>query len=205
MSASEALIIFVKNPELGKVKTRLAKTIGDEKALEVYLQLMKHTREVVSALSVDKHLFYSQTIAENDLWPSEVFTKHIQDENPDLGAKMNTAFKTLMSYQKCLIVGSDCPQISEEIINDAYSKLENIPVVIGPALDGGYYGIGFNAELIGRDRYLTFLEDIFLNKTWSHENVLKEAEESAERFDLEIAKLPPLSDLDYEEDLQYLK
>lgn len=71
--SNSALIIFIKNPELGKVKTRLAKTVGDERALAIYKALMGHTRDIALAVSVDRLLFYSQEIHSSDNWSTVDF------------------------------------------------------------------------------------------------------------------------------------
>ena len=95
-----ALIIFIKNPQLGKAKTRLAATLGKEKALEIYLFLLAHTRQVAEACNTEKHLYYSEFIDEQDDWSNNIFQKHLQDQNPDLGQKMNKAFSDLATFNK---------------------------------------------------------------------------------------------------------
>ena len=74
----KAIILFTKNPELGKVKTRLAKTLGDEKALEIYKKLLLHTHQIVAPVLVDKFVFYSDEIIENDDWSNEIYRKKLQ-------------------------------------------------------------------------------------------------------------------------------
>ena len=105
----QLLIIFVKNPQLGKVKTRLAATIGDHRALEVYVKLLKHTVAITRELEVDKVVFYSEFIDKNDLWHNSVFLKQLQSAE-DLGLKMMAAFDWgfQSGYQEICIIGSDC-------------------------------------------------------------------------------------------------
>src|SRR5690349_716708 len=91
-----ALIIFVRNPELGKVKTRLAKTIGSEAALSIYKELLQHTLSVVSEVNCDKFIFYSDYINHNDLWEGKAFKKYLQCQG-GLGEKMNNAFKEVFN------------------------------------------------------------------------------------------------------------
>ena len=69
------LMVFVRNPQLGTVKTRLAVTVGDELALEIYMELMRYTAEVTQKVSVDKKVFYSEKIEENDIWGKMNFSK----------------------------------------------------------------------------------------------------------------------------------
>lgn len=198
-----AIIIFVKNPELGKVKTRLAATIGPEKALAIYKYLMQHTREVTSQTEADKYLFYSNKIEESDEWSNLVFHKLVQDESVDLGQKMFTAFAHLLNkgYEKVLIVGSDCLELSPEIISTAWEHLEDNSAVIGPAEDGGYYAIGFRFEKENACDTQT-LEKVFLGKQWSHHAVFDEACDALKQQQKRYALLPTLNDVDEEDDVK---
>lgn len=200
----DAIIIFIKNPILGKVKTRLAATVGDEKALEVYEQLLKHTRSTTQPLPIEKHLFYSDFVDEEDKWPEDVYVKYLQTQNADLGKKMYDAFLLLheKAYQKVVIIGSDCLELDGDMLHKAYVSLAENDAVIGPAKDGGYYAIGFNFERIEKDEEV--LNKVFLNKDWSHENVAKEAIAAVEQLGLKTHILPELNDIDSEEDAKEL-
>lgn len=138
-----ALIIFVRKPELGKVKTRLAATIGIERALKVYKDLLVHTKSVTQNLPIDKFVFYHNEITKEDIWDNKSFNKILQAEG-DLGFKMQEAFTAIFDkgYDKVLILGSDCFQLEEAILKDALHLLDQKDVVIGPANDGGYYLLG---------------------------------------------------------------
>ena len=196
-----ALIIFIKNPELGKVKTRVAATVGNERALEIYHVLMQHTQKVSNRLTAQKYLYYSDFVDKNDIWQNDIYHKAVQHQEQDLGLKMAHAFRELSQkdYQKVLIIGSDCLELTEEIINNAYTQLSDNEVVIGPAFDGGYYLIGFNFQKIG-ENYGTVLKQIFLNKEWSHGDVCSEAIKACENLKLSYAELPTLNDVDEEKD-----
>ncbi|MEN9612710.1 MAG: hypothetical protein RLZZ628_3524, partial [Bacteroidota bacterium] len=91
-----ALIIFIKNPQLGRVKTRLARTVGDEKALSIYQQLLSMTRAIVLPLNrgVALHLFYDDFINHSDEFDNQCFIKHVQT-GKDLGERMQNAFETV--------------------------------------------------------------------------------------------------------------
>jgi glycosyltransferase A (GT-A) superfamily protein (DUF2064 family) len=91
---TNALLIFTRNPELGKVKTRLAKTIGDADALQVYKDLLQHTMEQTQSVDCDKFVFYDSAIIDGDIWKEEDYHKRIQSQG-DLGQKMQTAFELL--------------------------------------------------------------------------------------------------------------
>ena len=196
-----ALIIFIKNPQLGKVKTRLAATVGNEKALEIYQILMAHTQKITHKLNAEKYLYYSDFVDRNDIWPNEVYHKSVQQDGIDLGLKMACAFRDALqeNHQKVLIVGSDCLELTNEMINKAYSELTDNEVVIGPAFDGGYYLIGFNFQTIG-ERSEEALNQVFLDKQWSHGDVCNEAIEACEALKLKYAQLPTLTDVDEEKD-----
>lgn len=199
-----AIIVFIKNPVLGKVKTRLAATVGNERALAIYHKLMHHTMSITKHLDADKYLFYSDFVDENDIWENEKYIKSIQHQTQDLGLKMASAFATTFKnkHKKAVIIGSDCLELNSEIIKEACSKLSENEVVIGPAFDGGYYLIGFNFEKIETQCKEVF-EKIFLGKEWSHERVYQEAKDACLALSLKCFQLPTLTDVDEEKD--YLK
>lgn len=190
------LIVFVKNPELGKVKTRLAKTIGDERALEIYHRLLELTHRAVSDLSCDKCVYYSSYIDSDDLWENNKFSKKKQFA-ADLGLSMKDAFEKGFEkgYRDIVLIGSDCAEISSKIIEEAFGALEQKSAVLGPASDGGYY-------LIGKNR---LVPSLFSNKKWSTENVLLDTINDLRALDLSYQLLPTLTDLDTEEELYTLE
>lgn len=186
------LLIFTRNPELGKVKTRLAKTVGDETALEIYLFLLNKTKEVAQKVSSDKAVFYSEKITENDQWNPEIFKKYLQLEG-DLGMKMQHAFEQFFEkgYEKVAIIGSDLYDITPEIIENAFEKLNTNDVVLGPAKDGGYYLLGMKS----------IHKSIFQKKKWGTAAVLKETLENLK--DKKISLLEELNDVDVFEDIEF--
>ena len=188
--AKNALIVFIKNPELGKVKTRLAKTVGAEKALAIYIALMEHTRKIAEALPVARYLFYSQEINQKDNWSARKFYKDLQIEG-DLGVKIATAFHTVFKEnEKVVIIGSDCASLTPKIVQTAFDKLDEHPFVIGPAMDGGYYLLGMNQ----------FSPEVFRDIEWSTDSVFPTTIERIEGLGKTYHLLPTLSDIDYEED-----
>lgn len=192
MQYKNAIILFTKNPELGKVKTRLAKTIGDEKALHIYKQLLKHTQAIVAPIEADKFVFYSDSITLNDQWNTAHYHKKLQ-YNGDLGQRMATAFEEVFSlgYQSVCIIGSDCYELNSEIITNAFSKLEDFETVIGPTFDGGYYLLGLNQ----------MYPQLFQNKTWSTDSVFSDTINDFKQLSLSWTSLIKLSDIDEEKDL----
>jgi rSAM/selenodomain-associated transferase 1 len=185
------LLIFIKNPIKGRAKTRLAATVGDEEALRIYLELLKHTRNIVSKIDTHRNLFYSHFIDNNDEWNNDDFDKQLQIDS-DLGGKMAAGFQTTFEKgaTKAVIVGSDCASLTTKIVDAAFIKLENNDFVIGPADDGGYYLIGMKK----------FTPELFQNIDWSTEKVFPQTIDIINKQNKTYALLPILSDIDYEED-----
>ena len=186
------LLIFTRNPELGKAKTRLAKTVGDETALEIYKFLLQKTKDVSSKVNADKAVYYSVKVRENDIWDKYIFQKY-QQFGKDLGIRMQNAFKNGFDadYKKVMIIGSDLYDLSSSTIDVAFHQLENNDVVIGPAEDGGYYLLGMKS----------LQKKVFENKNWGTETVREDT-----LFDLTDKKvflLPELNDIDVFEDIEY--
>lgn len=192
---NRALIIFAKNIIAGHVKTRLAATLGNETAIDIYKQLIQHTNTITNNIEADKIVFYSEFI-EDDIWQNIVYKKQIQEGN-SLGIKMGNAFKTLFidGYEKAILIGTDCPGINEIILNDAFAKLNEHDIVLGPAKDGGYYLIGMKKEN----------SNLFHNISWSTNQVLKQTIELCYKNLLSYFLLPELSDIDEEKDLIHLE
>lgn len=186
------LIIFIRNPIAGKVKTRLAKTLGDEKALFIYNQLLIHTHHITRNLSCDKFLYYSDWVEQNDLWENDRFQKKLQSPG-QLGKRMSDAFLDLFKdgYQKLLIIGSDCLELNEPIIANAFDVLDDNEVVIGPSADGGYYLLGMTA----------YLHHLFLNKKWGTSSVLQDTLQDLTVHHTKTGMLAMLNDIDEEKDL----
>ncbi|MEN0046280.1 MAG: TIGR04282 family arsenosugar biosynthesis glycosyltransferase [Bacteroidota bacterium] len=191
---SKALLIFIKNPEKGKVKTRIAKTAGDEKAYQVYLELSMHTRKIAQKLNVDRLLFYSQFINDADDWEADVFQKYLQTDG-DLGDRMVGAFeKAFEQHQKVVIIGSDCASLNSSIVEEAFAALDSHDFVLGPAKDGGYYLLGMSSLQVS----------VFNNIEWSTENVFAYTLRNIKNLDGSYTLMPVLSDIDYWEDwLEY--
>lgn len=186
------LIIFAKNPELGAVKTRLAKTIGKAAALEIYIKLLEKTVAITENLEVDKVVYYHEKIGSNDLWDPNNFNKALQKGN-DLGEKMNDAFHSSFNkgYKNVCIVGSDCFELTADIVNQAFTTLQSNEAVIGAAEDGGYY-------LLGMSQYV---HELFENKVWSTDKVFSSTKKDFIKLGLSFTELPVLKDVDVEADL----
>lgn len=191
-----ALLIFVKNPALGKVKTRLAKTIGDKNALKIYQFLLDHTNEITFDLDMEKFVYYSDYIPTKDEWSPMKYQKELQ-KGAHLGEKMNNAFKQAFDEgnQKVLLIMPDCPKMSDAIIDKAFKSLDNHDVVIGPTNDGGFYAIGMSK----------YVSQVFDNKTYETATLYEDTVQTIEKANCTYFKMQELVDVDTEEDLGKLK
>ena len=189
---TDLLMIFVKNPRLGKVKTRLAKDVGDEKALDIYINLLcRHTRTVTDQIACTHQVGYTWEIEPADIWDG--YDKFPQ-QGEGLGERMELAFQQAFSdgFQKVCIIGSDCLELRAEHLNTAFQALDHHDVVIGPAKDGGYY-------LLGMKR---LHPSFFRNKQWSTETVLPDTLQDIQSLQLTVQQLETLSDVDTVKDLK---
>ena len=208
-----ALIIFIKNPIKGKVKTRIARTVGDDEALAIYLQLSEITRN--NALLLMEHpdsvgrgvktfLFYDDFIETDDDWSNEHFEKHLQ-VGKDLGERMFNAFDfVLKTHTSTCIIGSDCPTLSAEILQQSFEQLAVYDTVLGPSTDGGYYLLGMKREEIqGKNKGFslsTALHHLFDDMVWSTEHVLSNTLQRIKENHQTVYLLPELTDIDEEAD-----
>lgn len=186
------LIIFYRNPELGKVKTRLAATVGQENALSIYLKLAAYTQSVTIDLLCDKAVFYSHRVEADDIWNDNRYQKVLQNGD-DLGERMSNALHWAFQkgYESACIIGTDCMEITTELIEDSFDELALQDVVVGAAKDGGYYLIGMHQ----------LHKKIFENKPWSSYLLMGDTLETLEELKLAYELMPVLNDVDTEEDL----
>jgi rSAM/selenodomain-associated transferase 1 len=188
----QAVLIFAKNLIHGEVKTRLAETIGNDRAFSVYKELLQHTKDITKNIDADKTIFYSNNIDEKDIWKHETYKKQMQKGN-DLGERMLNAFEHAFKngYEEVVIIGTDCFELTSSIINDAFTFLKKHDIVIGPAKDGGYYLLGMKK----------LYPELFQNIYWSTENVLIQTIAVCSKGSLTYHLLQQLSDVDEEKDL----
>ncbi|MFD2726952.1 TIGR04282 family arsenosugar biosynthesis glycosyltransferase [Hyunsoonleella rubra] len=183
------VIVFVKNIKLGKVKTRLAKTIGNQGAFEVYKELVDITEKATSEVEADKRIYFSDAVLDTK-WVG--FEKFVQ-QGEDLGVRMKNAFTKGFEhgYQRIVLIGSDLPDIDASHIYNGLKALEHSETVFGPAIDGGYYLIG-----------LSKIHDcVFENKPWSQSILLQETLNELKSKSITFSILGTLNDIDTFEDL----
>jgi rSAM/selenodomain-associated transferase 1 len=187
----EAILVFQKNPIKGRVKSRLAATIGEDAALEIYQFLVDQTFRAVRGTAHEVLVFYSDFIPETS--PNSPHFLKIQ-KGSDLGEKMKNAFDEAfsMGFQKAVIIGTDCPELTSDLLSQAFENLNCYDLVIGPAEDGGYYLLGMKVC----HPYL------FENIEWSTSKVFSRTLEQANLHHLNTSLLPTLHDIDEEKDWQ---
>jgi uncharacterized protein len=185
------LLIFTRNPELGKCKTRLAATVGNETALEIYKFLLQHTVDITKDTHCIKQVYYSEEIWENDIWNTTIFEKKLQD-GANLGDRMANAFEQGFKngFEKILVIGSDMFDLDAATIESAFSELDKADFVIGPAQDGGYYLLGMKK----------FNADVFKNKAWGTNTVLKDTLKNLEKNKTTLLEIR--NDVDVYEDIK---
>jgi uncharacterized protein len=174
------------------VKRRLAATIGEERALAIYLLMAAHARKISLLIPVDKVLYYSEFIDSEDSWLNRDFYKQLQ-HGEDLGEKMKHAFEASFKsgYESICIIGTDCLELTENIVQAAFDVLNHNDAVIGPAADGGYYLLGMNR----------LIPELFRNKIWSTDSVCNDTIQDLKSLHFSYQLLPTLHDIDKESDL----
>jgi rSAM/selenodomain-associated transferase 1 len=191
------LLVFAREPELGRVKTRLAAGIGAEAALAVYRELLALTAAAVTAAQVPATVWLAEAPAGADPaqprpeWPGLPW--RVQPAAGALGERMAQAFGEAFAAGagRVVIIGTDCPGLSAELLRQAFDQLLSHELVVGPADDGGYYLLGMN----------TLHNKLFANKAWSTDTVLPDTLADAARLGLRVAQLPTLHDVDSAQDL----
>lgn len=173
------------------MKTRLASTIGDKKALEIYFKLIEYTLAQTKEVNSVKNIFYSSFIQDN--YSADFF--YLQ-EGVDLGEKMMNAFEKCFNHgaEKVIIIGTDCAEIKSTTFDAAFEKLNEKDVVIGPAKDGGYYLLGMKK----------MHSNLFQNMNWSTDEVYQSTINKLDKQNVSYHSLPILTDIDNEEDLMTL-
>lgn len=188
-----ALLIFVKNLERGKVKTRLAAAVGDDGAYRIYKYLRDYTYQAAAGVAADKYVWYSDFPEEDD---GHSYHREVQSDT-DLGERMQNAFAKVfgLGFGKAVIIGSDNLEITSAIINEALDLLDETDVVIGPASDGGYYLLGMKA----------LHPQLFTAIAWSTGQVYGTTVNRINQMGLSYQNLIELRDIDEEQDWNFFK
>ncbi len=194
------LLIYLRWPESGKVKTRIAKTIGNAEACALYKRLAEHTLSTVRQLSENWAPLVLGTGAAPEWfgeWIGGDIEIAVQTEG-DLGRKLIQGFTDAFDagYPCAVAIGGDCPELALLQYDKALAALREHAVVIGPALDNGYYLVGC--------RHDVHLPLLFDDMPWGEETLLEETLLRLRRFDVAYHLLPTLRDVDHEADARAL-
>ena len=195
-AAGDVLVVFARYPEPGRVKTRLARAIGAAAASTLYAGFVADLRQRFAAAP----FAVRWAVAPPDPGFAARFALPAQDvilqAGADLGARMRNAIAALLAqgFARCAIVGSDMPQLALDTVADAFARLEDADLVLGPAADGGYYLIAARAPL-----------DVFDGIAWGTATVLAATRARAAALGLVTALLAPGFDVDVAEDLVRLR
>ncbi len=195
VSGDRCLCVFTRTPVFGQVKQRLAAVLGEATALLAHEELLQRT--------LDRCLNGADYRAE--LWLTSLepaaavrqlrrpgLSLKLQQGN-DLGARMqHTLEDGLANGARRILIGSDCPDIDRDYVASAFAALEEFPVVLGPAEDGGYGLVGLNRPA----------PQLFADMVWGDSQVLERTLLRADQAGLDVALLPQVYDVDLPEDWQ---
>ncbi len=193
------LVIFTRYPEAGRVKTRLIPVLGEEGAADLHRRMTRRTLAAANELA--QHGLASVEVCftgGGEQRMKQLFGEELklvpQLEEGDLGERMHAAFQRCFGEgaEKVVIVGTDCPGLSGRIMLRAFDELDQTPLVLGPARDGGYYLIGLTGVP----------PKLFEGIPWGTDRVLEMTMDLAKRLELPVTLLIPLDDVDRPEDLQ---
>ena len=199
----QTILLFTRYPRPGKCKTRLLPEYSLEEAMNIHRQLVacsdKTIRNYIAQYnSTTYHVYYTgASVKEMTHW---LGNQHFhKQQGHTLDERMADAFSaTLHNAERCLLMGSDCPDITPELLEEGFWALQNNDIVLGPAYDGGYYLIGLKQSLPAKQR-----EHLFTNIPWGSDVVLKKTLERADKQQLQVHLLKKLHDIDTPDDLRY--
>ncbi|MEW6498769.1 MAG: TIGR04282 family arsenosugar biosynthesis glycosyltransferase [Cyanobacteriota bacterium] len=199
--ARECLIIFTRYPEPGTTKTRLIPVLGAEGAATLQRQMTEQKLAEASKLqavypvSVEVHFTGGNEQLMKE-WLGSNLIYQRQSEG-DIGCRMASAFQASCAagMDSVVLIGIDCPDLNDQLLAEAFQALRQHDLVLGPALDGGYYLIGLRR----------LIPELFTGIRWSTAEVLQQTLSIAQKLELAVTKLPLLSDVDRPEDLSRLQ
>jgi uncharacterized protein len=195
--AQECSIVFTRYPEPGQVKTRLIPALGKLRAATVHRQMTEHTMLQVRKLRRDRGVSIAVHFDGNGcqqmrewLGADLVYQSQV---NGDLGCRMMRSIESAFhaGIERVVLIGTDCPGLDAELLGKAFHQLQTHDLVLGPAIDGGYYLIGLRYSI----------PELFVDINWGTDRVLLQTVEIANRLNLAINYLPFLADVDRPEDL----
>jgi uncharacterized protein len=193
----DLLLLFTRFPEPGKVKTRLIPALGAAGAASLHRQLTNHILEIltpfIKAANSSLHIYFDGAHVQEMQQLFGIDCQYRLQSVGDLGRRMSSAFAVSLEQggRRVVLIGSDCPGISEKVLNTAFSHLNHYDLVLGPATDGGYYLIGLTEPV----------PELFRDVPWGTAEVLAITLLRAARLGLRTILLEPLTDIDRPADL----
>lgn len=193
------ILLFVKYPVAGQVKTRLAEHVGQNVATDLYKSFVADILTTLHTLSVNFKIVFCPPDAENQFqqWLGEKYS-YAPQIGLDLGQRMKNAFLQAFNegFNKVVIIGSDSPDLPAEYLELAFKAFKTNDVVLGPSSDGGYYLIGFVKD--------KFSPEVFERICWSTENVFEQTINTLKHSKHKLYVLPLWHDIDTSADLNEL-
>jgi hypothetical protein len=193
----KGLIIFAREPLPGAVKTRLAATVGNKAAADLYETMLQDVLKSARQLCDVETVVFWDCEEKSLPFLADRYRCSSRRQIPgDLGQRMQAAFEEMFATGcgVCCIIGTDAPDLPLSYIQDAYQHLatQQTDVILGPSLDGGYYLLGL----------CHVWPQLFVDISWSTADVLEQSVSVAQGSGLKTALLPEWQDIDTFEDLQ---
>jgi rSAM/selenodomain-associated transferase 1 len=199
MTDKRSVILFVKQPGKGMVKSRLAQNIDEDLVLRLYENMVLDTIDMLTRGCFPFRICFTPPGARDQIveWLGHEHCLFPQTGD-SLGDRMERAFASVFTgeVKEALLIGSDIPGLTTDVIKEAFHALLTNDAVIGPADDGGYYLIGFRKK--------SFVPEIFYDMVWSTRNVFRETMDKLRDASMSVHVLPELTDVDTVEDLKTL-
>ncbi|QSJ20674.1 TIGR04282 family arsenosugar biosynthesis glycosyltransferase [Nostoc sp. UHCC 0702] len=197
MNLKQHLIIFTRYPEPGKTKTRLIPALGTLGAANLQRQMTEYTVSQVKELQKATGISLEVRFTGGNLqlmqdWLGLSLVYQSQGEG-DLGSRMARSLRNAFQsgIEQVIIIGTDCPGVNSQILTQAFEQLHTFDLVLGPAIDGGYYLIGLRR----------LIPELFANIDWGTSQVLQQTVDIAKELNISLVYLPALADVDLPEDL----
>lgn len=192
-----ALIIFTRIPEAGRTKTRLMPYFSGEQCAELHTCFLRDISASVRNVDADVFVFYTggKPCALNEIFGSRA--QYIEQKGETLGARMHNAVRSVLGagYESAVLIGTDIPAVSADIIEKAFNRIDDAHIVMGPTTDGGYYLIGMN----------TPVEEVFSLKQYGDSSVFDATVRAADDSGFRVAAVDELSDIDEAADVAFFR
>ena len=185
------VVVFGREPLPGRVKSRLAATIGGDRAAAVYAVLLDAALQAAGAAGFETVLSLAE--APSAAWARSLKVGWELQSGADLGSRMGAAFTVHFGggAERVVLVGSDCPGLRPQHVTTAAERLAEAPVVLGPSADGGYWMVAQRVPGV----------DLFAEIPWSAATTLAATRRRLEALGVEWSELETLADVDTEADL----